>query len=115
MLATVVWGFKVFYLLTGQSKPLKLPKGIKNIQIGQKKLTFPALFSKSNKYVVAGVRDNIYIWETSYGTYIKQLDAHYGRITWCLGSFKEQKNLILSSSMDSSFNFLEKSVFHQKM
>jgi NACHT domain- and WD repeat-containing protein len=102
MLATVVWGFKVFFLLTGQSKPLKLPKGVKNIQIGQKKLSFPALFSKENKFVVAGVRDNIYIWETSYGTYIKQLDAHYGRITWCLGSFKDQKNLVLSSSMDKT-------------
>jgi WD40 repeat protein len=102
MLAVVVWGFKVFYLLTGQSKPLKLPAGVKNIQIGYKKLTFPAVFSKENRYVVAGVRDNIHIWDTSYGTYLKTLDAHYGRITCLLGSSKEQKNLVLSSSMDKT-------------
>ena len=102
MLACVVWGFKVIYLLTGQSKPLKFPPGVKNIQIGYKKLTFPALFSKGNKYVVAGIRDNIYLWDTSYGTFLKTLDAHYGRITWLLGSFKEQKNLVLSSSMDKT-------------
>lgn len=102
MLAVVVWGFKVFYLPTGQSKPLKFPPGVKNIQIGYKKLSFPALFSKDNKFVVAGVRDNIYLWDTSYGTFLKTLDAHYGRITCLLGSFDEQKNLVLSSSMDKT-------------
>ncbi|CAF0730783.1 unnamed protein product [Brachionus calyciflorus] len=102
MLAVVIWGFKVFYLPTGQSKPLKFPPGIKNIAIGYKKLYFSALFSKDNKYVVAGVRDNIYIWDTSYGIFLKVLDAHYGRITNLLGSFKEQKNLVLSSSMDKT-------------
>ena len=102
MLASVIWGFKVIYMLTGQSKPLRFPASVKNIQIGYKKLTFPALFSRDNKYVVAGVRDNIYIWETSYGLYIKALDAHYGRITCLLGSFRDDKNLVLSSSMDKS-------------
>ena len=102
MLCIVAWGYKVIYLLTGQSKPIRLPNGVKNIQIGAKKLTYPAVFSQNNKYVVAGVRDNIYIWETSYGTYLKQLDAHYGRITCCLGSFSEQKNLVLTSSMDKT-------------
>ena len=102
MLGVVISGFKVFYLLTGLCKPLKFPAGVKNIQIGYKKLSFPAVFSKDNKFVVAGVRDNIYIWDTSYGTYIKALDAHYGRITCLLGSFKDSKNLVLSSSMDKS-------------
>lgn len=102
MLGVVSWGFKVFYLLTGQSKPLRFPVGVKNIQIGYKKLSFSALFSKDNKYVVAGVRDNIYLWDTSYGTFLKTLDAHYGRITCLLGSFKEQKNLVVSSSMDKT-------------
>jgi WD40 repeat protein len=102
MLAVVVWGFKVFYLKTGQSKPLKLPTNIKNIQIGYKKLFFSAVFSKDNQYVVAGVRDKIFMWDTSYGTLIKILDAHYGRITSILGSGNEQKDLILSSSMDKT-------------
>lgn len=102
MLGVVTWGFKVFYLLTGQSKPLRFPVGVKNIQIGYKKLSFSALFSKDNKYVVAGVRDNIYLWDTSYGTFLKTLDAHYGRITNLLGSFKEQKNIVVSSSMDKT-------------
>jgi hypothetical protein len=88
MLGVVVGGFKVFCFKTGYMKPLKLPKGVKNIILGYKKLTFPAVFSKNNKYVVAGVKDNIYIWETSYGTYIKALDAHYGRISCMLGSYK---------------------------
>jgi WD40 repeat protein len=52
--------------------------------------------------VVAGVRDNIYLWDTSYGTFIKTLDAHYGRINSLVGSFKEQKNLVLSCSMDKT-------------
>ena len=102
MLAVVIWGFKVFFLKTGQSKPLKLPNNIKNIQIGYKKLHFPAVFSKDNQYVVAGIRDKIFMWDTSYGTLIKTLDAHYGRITSILGSSNEQKDLILSSSMDKS-------------
>lgn len=92
----------MFYLLTGLSKPLRFPVGVKNIQIGYKKLSFSALFSKDNKYVVAGVRDNIYLWDTSYGTFLKTLDAHYGRITCLLGSFKEQKNIVVSSSMDKT-------------
>ena len=102
MLAIVSWGFKVLYLLTGQSKPIRLPNGVKNIQIGAKKLTHPAVFSNNNKYVVAGVRDNIYIWETSYGTYLKELDAHYGRIACLLGLFSEGKNLVMTSSMDKT-------------
>jgi WD40 repeat protein len=81
---------------------LRFPPGIKNIQIGYKKLSFPALFSKDNKFVVAGVRDNIYIWDASYGTYLRTLDAHYGRITNLVGSFKDQKNLVLSCSMDKT-------------
>lgn len=102
MLSTMTSGFKVYYLLTGQSKPLKLPQGVKNINIGYKKLTFPAVFSKENKYVIAGVRDNIYIWETSYGIFIKTLDAHYGRINSMLNSCSELKNLVLSGSMDKT-------------
>ena len=102
MLAVVVWGFKVFYLRTGQSKPLKLPTNTKNIQIGYKKLHFSAVFSKDNQYVVAGVRDKIFMFDTSYGVLIKTLDAHYGRITSVLGSSNDQKDLILSSSMDKS-------------
>ena len=102
MLAIVSWGYKVIYLLTGQSKPIRLPNGVKNIQIGAKKLTHPAVFSNNNRYVVAGVRDNIYIFETSYGTYLKELDAHYGRITCCLGLFGVEKNLVLTSSMDKT-------------
>jgi WD40 repeat protein len=103
MLASIAWGFKVFYLLTGQSKPLRLPANVKNIPIGYKKLYFPAVFSKENKFVVTGVRDNIYIWETSYGVFIKTLDAHYGRISTLLSSFgSETKNLVLSASMDKT-------------
>ena len=89
-------------MLTGQSKPLKLPLGVKNNTIGNKKLTFPAAFTKDNEYVVAGVRDNIYIWETSYGLFIKTLDAHYGRINNMLTSSSELKNLVLSGSMDKT-------------
>jgi NACHT domain- and WD repeat-containing protein len=102
MLASVSWGFKVFYLLTGQSKPLRLPPGVKNIPIGYKKLHFPAVFSNENKFVIAGVRDNIYIWETSYGIYLKRLDAHYGRISSLVGSFNKTKNLVVSASMDKT-------------
>ena len=92
----------MLFLLTGQSKPLKFPPGVKNIQIGYKKLAFPALFSRDNKFVVAGVRDNIYIWDTSYGTFLKTLDAHYGRITNLIGSYKDGKNLVLTGSMDKT-------------
>jgi hypothetical protein len=88
MLGVVTNGFKAFCFKTGYMKPLNFPKGVKNIILGYKKLSFPAAFSKDNKFVVAGVKDNIYIWETSYGTYIKALDAHYGRISCMLGSFK---------------------------
>ncbi len=102
MLAIMTTQIKVFYLLTGQSKPLKYPAGVKNINIGYKKLSFPAVFSKDNQYVVAGIRDNIYIWETSYGVFIKTLDAHYGRISGMLGSCSELKNLVLSGSMDKT-------------
>lgn len=71
MLSIMTTQIKVYYLLTGQSKPLKFPAGVKNINIGYKKLSFPAVFSKDNKYVIAGIRDNIYIWETSYAVFIK--------------------------------------------
>ena len=66
MLSIMTNQIKVFYLLTGQSKPLKFPVGVKNINIGYKKFSFTAVFSKDNKYVVAGIRDNIYIWETRF-------------------------------------------------
>jgi WD40 repeat protein len=102
LLAVVLGGFKVYYLKTGQGKPLKLPTGIKNVQIGYKKLNFPAVFSKNNSYIVTGVKDKIYIWDTSYGTLIKTLDAHYGRLTGLIGSCMDQKDLIISCSMDKT-------------
>jgi WD40 repeat protein len=102
MLGCMSTGFKVYYLMTGQSKPLKLPAGVKNINIGYKKMTFTAVFSKENKYVVAGVKDNIYIWETSYGIFIKTLDAHYGRISKMLHNVNGLNNLVISGSMDKT-------------
>lgn len=102
MLACMTSGFKVYYLLTRQSKLLKLPARVRNINIGYKKLTFPAVFSKDNKYVVAGIRNNIYIWETSYGIFIKKLDAHYGRISGMLSNVRGINNLVVSGSMDKT-------------
>lgn len=102
LLAALIWGLKVYFILTGQSKPLYLPKNIKIVQIGLKKLNFPALFTKDNQYVVAGIRNSIYIWDCSYGNLLKTLDAHYGRIT-CLISFNTDiKDLVISSSMDKT-------------
>jgi len=103
MLAIMNPQIKVYYLLTGQSKPLKFPTGVKNITVGYKRLTFPAVFSKDNKYVCAAIRHNVYIWETSYGVFIKTIDAHYGRINGMLSSTSsESKDLVLSSSMDKT-------------
>ncbi len=61
------------------------------------------MFTRENKFVVTGVKDNVYIWETSYGVYIKALDAHYGRISTLVAAFGgENKNLVLSASMDKT-------------
>jgi hypothetical protein len=50
MLGCMTTGFKVFYLLTRQSKLLQLPARVRNINIGYKRLTFSAVFSKDNRY-----------------------------------------------------------------
>ncbi len=64
MLAIVSWGYKVIYLLTGQSKPIRLPNGVKNIQIWAKKLTHPAvkLWYLTKRAWCALRKDNLLSW-----------------------------------------------------
>jgi WD40 repeat protein len=51
---------------------------------------------------VAGIRNNIYIWETSYGIFVKRLDAHYGRINGMLSNACGINNYVVSDSMDKT-------------
>lgn len=114
LVATLALGYKLWDLKTDVVRQLKLPHGIRNIP-SRNQLTSHVVFTKSNHFIVAGVRKNLYVWDVKQGNLVKTLDAHFGRII-ALTSVCRDINTVISSSMDKTikvwnFNNILEDVF----
>ncbi|XP_064648000.1 NACHT and WD repeat domain-containing protein 2-like [Lineus longissimus] len=104
IVATTYTGYKKWNILHEHMKPsyMKLPTGIRNIPQKNQLTNSLVTFTKDNRYMVAGVRKNLYVWSTVTGELYKVLDAHFGRIIAIASITHSADNIIVSSSMDKS-------------
>lgn len=100
LVATIALGFKLWNLKNDALVELKLPPGTRNIP-NRNPLISSVVFTKSNHFVVAAVRKNLYVWDTKQGNMVKVLDAHFGRII-ALISVTAGTNKLISSSIDKT-------------
>ncbi|XP_069111532.1 NACHT and WD repeat domain-containing protein 2-like [Argopecten irradians] len=100
LVATIALGYKLWNLKTDALVQLKLPPGTRNIPT-KNQLSTLVVFTKHNHFVVAGVRKNMYVWDTKQGNMVKVLDAHFGRII-SLRAVSSGCNKVISSSIDKT-------------
>ena len=101
LVATVALGYKLWDLTNDSMKELKLPPSVRNIP-NKNPLISGIVFTKNNEFIVAGVRQVIYVWDVRAGNLVKTLDAHFGRIISIRSIFNSSLNKIVSSSIDKS-------------
>lgn len=100
LVATIALGFKLWNLKSDTLVELKLPSGTRNIP-NRNPLQSSVVFTKSNHFVVAAVRKNLYVWDSKQGNMVKVLDAHFGRII-ALTVLTAGTNKLISSSIDKT-------------
>lgn len=100
LVATIALGFKLWNLKTDALVQLKLPPGTRNIPT-KNQLVNLVVFTKHNHFVVAGVRKNLYVWDSKQGNMVKVLDAHFGRII-SVQAVSSGCNKVISSSIDKT-------------
>jgi len=101
---------------TNASTLLRLPNGIRNVT---KKMNNSSncVLSAGNKYAIAGIRKELYIWEVSSGTLVKELDAHFARIIDIQPLTIGNWNTVITSSIDRTvkvwnINYIFEKVHH---
>ena len=100
--AMVVHGYKLWDLRIDQLLHLKLPTGVRNIPNKNQLVSILLEFTKESEYLVAGVRKNLYVWDTANGDLVKTLDAHFGRIIAMSAVSNHNVNKVISSSIDKT-------------
>ncbi|KAK2159956.1 hypothetical protein LSH36_143g06049 [Paralvinella palmiformis] len=100
--AMVVYGYKLWNLDTDKLLHLKLPTGVRNIPTKNQLVYILLEFTKNSEYLVAGVRKNLYVWDTNNGDLVKTLDAHFGRIIAMSAVSNQSVNKVISSSIDKT-------------
>ena len=107
IIGTFVNGFLVWKQWNGKDTKapkavtLKLPSGIRNIPIKMNKSNSCVLSARST-YAIAGVRQILYIWSVKYGSLVKCLDAHFGRIIDVQPLVCGTWNCVITSSFDKT-------------
>ena len=114
IIGTFLNGFQLWHV-DGEEEciTLKLPHGIRNITVKMNKSN-RCVLSFNNKYAVAGVRQNLYIWLVISGILVISLDAHFARINDVTPLIYDTWNCIITSSMDRTVKVWNlKNVFEQ--
>ncbi|CAG2161948.1 unnamed protein product [Oppiella nova] len=98
-----------FYIWTIDSLPLSdkclylpLPHTVRNISIKPLKCSNPIVFSKTNQYLMAGVRKSLYIYCLQSSQLLKTLDAHFARIVQIKSYIVDDLDAIVTSSFDKT-------------
>merc|ERR1712226_1667176 len=105
LIGTIMTGFQLWRTTTcesgdeGSITTLKLPSGIRNISTKMNKSN-SCVLSKENKYAVAGIRKELYIWSVKDGLLVKCLDAHFARIIDIQPLIVGTWNCVVTSSID---------------
>ena len=101
---------------TNAATLLRLPNGIRNVT---KKMNDSSncVLSAQNKYAIAGIRKELYIWEVSSGKLVKELDAHFARIIDIQPLIIGNWNTVITSSIDRTvkvwnINYIFEKVHH---
>uniref|UniRef100_T1J835 NACHT domain-containing protein n=1 Tax=Strigamia maritima TaxID=126957 RepID=T1J835_STRMM len=99
ILATIMIGFKVWYVNSDRVIKLILPPDVRNIGL-KPMISNSAAISKSEQYLVAGVRKDLYVWDLETEELLKVLDAHFGRIMQLVPLIDDEWNSVITSSID---------------
>ena len=123
LIGTVMTGFLLWRTNTplGQIQSegiitLKLPSGIRNISTKMNKSN-SCVLSAGNKFAIAGIRKELYIWSVKDGTMVKCLDAHFARIIDIQALIVGTWNCVVTSSIDRTvkvwnINYIFEQVHH---
>ena len=122
LIGTIMTGFQLWRTTTneagveGSITNLKLPSGIRNISTKMNKSN-SCVLSKENKYAVAGIRKELYIWSVKDGLLVKCLDAHFARIIDIQPLIVGTWNCVVTSSIDRTvkvwnINYIFEQVHH---
>ena len=120
IIGTLTAGFQLWKAESfGESMTmLRLPNGVFNVANPNTiNKSNNCVLSAGNKYGIAGIRKNLYIWDVETGDLVKTLDAHFARILdvqpLSLGSL----NAVITSSIDRTvkvwnINYIFEQVHH---
>ena len=128
LIGTIMTGFQLWrtkpngsskdhsYANEGSVITLKLPSGIRNISTKMNKSN-SCVLSVENKYAVAGIRKELYIWSVRDGLLVKCLDAHFARIIDIQPLIVGTWNCVVTSSIDRTvkvwnINYIFEQVHH---
>uniref|UniRef100_A0A2H8TJ14 Guanine nucleotide-binding protein subunit beta-like protein n=3 Tax=Melanaphis sacchari TaxID=742174 RepID=A0A2H8TJ14_9HEMI len=101
LLGTISNGFCIWDLSLDGTKVLHLPHGVRNITINMMQSN-SCMLSADKRFLVAGVRKMLYVWNMETELLIKVLDAHFGRIISLLPLTTGNWNSVITSSIDRS-------------
>jgi WD40 repeat protein len=101
VMATVLKGFLLWEVKTGKQRHLKLPSGVRNIskRFGQSN---GLVLSARDELAVAGIRQEILVWDMDSGDLVKRQMAHFQRIVEIKSLVTSTENSVLTSSIDRS-------------
>ena len=122
LIGTIMTGFQLWRTTTngsdleGSITTLKLPSGIRNISTKMNKSN-SCVLSVANRYAVAGIRKELYIWSVKDGLLVKCLDAHFARIIDIQPLIVGTWNCVVTSSIDRTvkvwnINYIFEAVHH---
>ena len=100
-IATTMRGFKLWSVDGRQSKKLLLAKNVRNVS-KRPGVSSSLVLSAGDKYAVAGIRKELYIWNMETEELSKVLYAHFQRIVDIKSLVVGRENSVITSSIDRS-------------
>ena len=114
----ILWSTRAPSMLvkSDEATVFTLPNGIRNVTKKMNKSS-NCVLSAGNKYAIAGIRKELYIWEVSSGKLVKELDAHFARIIDIQPLTIGNWNTVITSSIDRTvkvwnINYIFEKVHH---
>ena len=100
-IGTIHKGFKLWHVGGKRVKTLILPSSVRNVNKSFG-VSYSLILSAEDKYAVAGIRKELYIWSLETEVLSKVLNAHFQRIIDICSLVQGKENSIITSSIDRS-------------